>query len=494
MYRVALGLGVVVVLILGVSWLVSSLVTGDETRLLLERQASNWMGEPVRIDDAEVTLFPRPGIELTNVRVGEPVRTTLAEVAVSTDLSALLRRRIHDAEVVVSDSRLEMPMLRPRRGHSTRENPDAASNGIEIVSVRQISMRNVQLVSRDYTFTVSLDSALDEGVLTINELSAASGSIALEIDGAITLSPALHGTLGVHAQHLDLDALLALTQGFVDQDVRSEEQASAAAGREIPVRLAIDIRADTATVGGVDLTRLETRMNVRDTRAVLSPLTFGMFGGRHDGSLDVAMAEPMHIALQSRVEGLDVAQLVAFGGSDGMSGRLSGTVTVEASGSDLATALAAVQGEGRAVIVDGQVRGLDLVRTVVLFFGRPVPDTLAATDEFDRIEAEFSVRDQVVHADPFTMRSRDADVDGTVTLALSSTSLDGSLQLRLSEELSAQAGTDLMRVAREGSRVVLPALVHGTLDAPRLTIDSSDAVQRGLRNEVERRIKRLFGR
>ena len=119
---------------------------------------------------------------------------------------------------------------------------------------------------------------------------------------------------------------------------------------------------------------------------------------------------------------------------------------------------------------------------------------LAASDEFERIEATFSLGDQVVQAHTFAMRSRDADIDGSVTLALASSTLDGALQLLLSEELSAQAGTDLVRFTREGNRVVLPATIGGTLDSPKFAIDSSSAVKRGLRNEAERRINRLFGR
>ncbi len=203
----------------------------------------------------------------------------------------------------------------------------------------------------------------------------------------------------------------------------------------------------------------------------------------------------MHVTSESRIEGLDVGQLAAFGGSpDTVSGTLSGEVKFDASGSDLETALATAQGAGRAVIVDGEVRGLDLVRTVVLFFGRPGSDVLSASDEFERIETTFSLRDQIVQAHTFAMRSRDADIDGSVTLALASTTLDGALRLLLSEELSAQAGTDLVRFTREGNRVSLPATVVGTLDSPKLAIDSSAAVERGLRNEAGRRIKSLFGR
>ena len=41
--------------------------------------------------------------------------------------------------------------------------------------------------------------------------------------------------------------------------------------------------------------------------------------------------------------------------------------------------------------------------------------------------------------------------------------------------------------------MLLPATIAGTLDAPRVSIDTGAAVQRGLRNEVQRRLKGILG-
>ena len=486
----------VVVAIGGASLLVYWLVSGDGPRLALEREASAWMGEPVQIDRAQASLFPRAGLELTNVRVGDPVRLTLATVQVSTDIGALLGQRIEDAAVVVADSRVVMPLPLPKGDATSAESSEGASDGVQIVSIREISLRNIQIVSRDREFVVSMDSSLDGDLLSIDSLTAESGTAEIELDGEIRLAPDLEGTLAVRAGHLDLDELLALAQAFEPEDgVEASESEDSASGDVSPFRLTMNVSADTATAGGVEVEQLATQLEVTGTRAVLSPLSFGLFGGRYEGMLDVEMEDGLSVTSESRIEGLDVGQLAAFGGSpDTVSGTLSGEVTFDARGSDLESAVAAARGAGQAVIVDGEVRGLDLLRVVVLFFGRPASEALAASDEFERIEATFSLGDQVVQAHTFAMRSRDADIDGAVTLALASTTLDGSLQLLLSEELSAQAGTDLVRFTQEGNRVVLPATIGGTLDSPKLAIDSSSAVKRGLRNEAERRINRLFGR
>ena len=188
----------------------------------------------------------------------------------------------------------------------------------------------------------------------------------------------------------------------------------------------------------------------------------------------------MSVTLQSRLKGLDVAQLAAFGGSpDTVTGTLSGEGTFSAQGADMSAVLASANGKGAASIVDGTIKRLDLVRTVVLFFGRPAADTPAASDQFERIDTTFSLARQVFRADTFSLRSRDADLAGSATLTLETGALDGTVDMTLSEELSAQAGTDLARFTREGNRIVLPAKLGGTLEQPRITINALAATRRG---------------
>lgn len=59
----------------------------------------------------------------------------------------------------------------------------------------------------------------------------------------------------------------------------------------------------------------------------------------------------------------------------------------------------------------------------------------------------------------------------------------------VSERLPATAGRDLARFTREGARIVLPATIGGTLAQPRIGIDAAAAIQRGVRNEIGRRLR-----
>ena len=71
---------------------------------------------------------------------------------------------------------------------------------------------------------------------------------------------------------------------------------------------------------------------------------------------------------------------------------------------------------------------------------------------------------------------------GTLHLDASSINLAGRAQL--SEELSRQAGRDLVRYTQEAGRVTLPVTVTGSAAAPHVRIDVADAAKRAVVNRA----------
>jgi uncharacterized protein involved in outer membrane biogenesis len=491
---VLLVLALAAVVVLSVAAAAYWFLGGDGIRLALERQASGWLGQPVRIASATGQVFPRLGIQLREVRIGEPVKIQLADVEVSTSLRSLLSRRIEDAEVVISDSRLELPLpiaTQSDDGSAGANQPTAgAGPPVEIVSVRAIALRDIVLASRGREITVSADAALTGSELKLTRFAAASGRTRLNASGTIALGERIEARLDASANRLDMDELLVLVSAFLPDKTSSKAGSGAA-----PAHVTAHISADAATAASVDARMFSTDLTLDNARVTLNPLRFELFGGKYEGAITATLGDALDVRLTSRVADIDVAQLAAFGGvPDTVTGRLSGSATVLGRGSDLASMLQSARGDGSASIVNGTIKRLNLIRTVVLFFGRPQPDTAPGADAFERIDAKFSLAQEVVNAQEFLMRSPDADIDGTGSLSLASKTLNGTAELRLSEALSKQAGTDLVRFTREGNRVLLPARISGTLSAPRITIDAAAAAQRGLKNEIERRLRDLFRR
>ncbi len=487
-------LGVLIALGFAVSLAAYFFLNGDGVRVALEREASRWLGQRVTIGTAKAHIFPRPAIELRDVRAGDPVRIMLAEVQLSTGLRPLWSRRIADAEVLVSDSRIDMPLPfalpLPGAGSGTAPQPGAPAGGVQVVSVRAIALRNVVLASRGRQISVSADSSLSSAHLNVERFTATSGQTSLEASGLVQLSPRLDAQLQVKAKAIDVDDLVALADAFAPRAPRRAPASTSVAGR-----IVARISAETARASGVDVRDFATTLVAQGNRITLSPATFQLFGGRYRGALDID-AEPgaLRATIRTQIADLDVAQLAAFGGVAGtITGTLSGSGTFTGRGASIGDAMAAATGEGKATIAGGSLKRLGLVRTVVLFFGRPEPAAPPSNDDFERIDASFALIRRVVAASALSLHSADLDLVGQGTLTIPTKALDGHMDLSLSETLSAQAGTDLARFTREGNRILLPAVVSGTLDAPHVSIDAGAAVQRGLRNEVQRRLKDILG-
>lgn len=463
-------------------------VARDGFRRALEVQASAWLGQPVRIGAASADVFPRLAVQLTDIRVGEPSRLTLGRVELAADVRPLLAGRIENADVLVSGSRVEMPLpfAMPRGAGAAAAAPAAV---VRIVSVRSIALRDVRLLSGGREVVVSAESSLDADTLTLRRFTAEGGATRLVAEGRVELSPRVDARLKMTADRLDVDELMALAQAFAP----ASDDAGAAEGQG--ARIEASISAGVATAGTIQTTQFTADLTLDGSAIELSPLRFGLFGGSYEGSVTARLGPPLSATLTSRIADLDVAALAAFGGvPDTVTGRLSGVGTFSGSGVDVAQLLRSARGTGTAAIADGSLRRLQLVRTVVLYFGRPAPDAGEGTDRFDRLDVAFSLADRVLRAEAFSLRAPDADLAGVGSLSLATDALEGRADIVLSEALSAQAGTDLYRFTREGTRIVLPAAIGGTLIAPRLRIDAAAAARRGLRNEAERRFKGLFDR
>ena len=485
--RIALVLlALIVVLAGGVYWLLSS----DAIRRSLESQASAWLGVPVSIERASPRLAPRPGVRLENVSIDSPARMSLALVDVSTDPRALLSRRVDQAEIAIANSRIALPLGFTIPTGSARPDTAETSGAFTVTSLRTISLRNIQLVSRGRELAVSAESSLDGSRLNVRYLNARSGKTSIDASGTVELSPRLDATIEARADELDLDDLLAIVSAF------SPPTATTSRGSTAARRITAKVTASRGVAAGIELGSLTASIVAENDRVTLSPIAFQLFGGRYTGALDVNAADTLAVGLTGEVRDIDVAQLAAFGGVENtISGRLSGSGRFKGRGRDVGAVLASASGTGSIVIAKGSIRGLDLVRRVLLFFGGPDADApVADGDQFERITAVFQVANRILASDNLSMNSPDLDVVARGTFTVPTETFDARADLVLSESLSKRAGRDFYRYTREGNRIVLPAVVSGTTSQPAVRIDAVAAIRRGIDNEVERQLERLLDR
>ena len=102
----------------------------------------------------------------------------------------------------------------------------------------------------------------------------------------------------------------------------------------------------------------------------------------------------------------------------------------------------------------GACPGLELVRAVILAFGRPAAERPAGSGEqFTQLAADLALSGGRATTNNLTFASRDVDLRGAGAIDLRTQAVNLAVDIVLSRELSAQAGRDLYRYASEGDRI-----------------------------------------
>jgi uncharacterized protein involved in outer membrane biogenesis len=492
MVRKALVLVTILVVLagIGLALFARGIIGGEAVRRTLEEQLSARLGEPVRIGSLGASFFPRVALDLRDVSIGQPARTTIKELTIATNLRGLLSRHVEDAEILVSNSRMPVDMVLQAAGGAASDGPSAAPGGLTIVSVRTLALRNVELVVGARSLVVDVESSLEGDRLDVTRLVARSAGTQLEGHGALTSIANATGAFSASARQLNLDELLALASGVSAPGGTGSDGLSR-------LDLAVDLTASEGSLGGYAFQKLSSMIRITPRKIVVEPWRFGMFGGACDGRLGVTLTGGApDVVVSGRIDGMDVSTILRdTQGSSSMSGRLGGSFSLTTSGASSGDMLRAAKGTGRATIVDGEIPGLSMVREVVLAFGKPSDAPATGTgSKFTKIDAPFTVAGQTLRSQDMTFASHDFDMSGSGSVRLPSGGIDVHADVVLSPELTAQAGTDLRRYAQEDGRIVVPATLAGTIESPSIRLDIAAAANRALQNEAKRRLKGVLDR
>lgn len=480
------------------------LLDPEVVRTALERQAAATLGQPVTLAAVDWAVSMRPRLVLSGVQIGEPPAITIDRVELETGLRALVSKRVAGARIVVSGSRLSLPLpielgAAGGSGSAVAADPAATTSAFVIDSIDRISLENIELGARDHRLRLDVESSLDGDRLIISSVRLESDRTRVSGSGEITSLAARQGELSLTADPLDLDELLAIASAVSGprQPGRPATAHPVNSGTVAPLDVRVDIVAPRGGIVGIDFADLATTLTLTRGGVTLEPFAVGIFDGSVTGRvhLDTTGALPQ-ATLTVDLNSVDAARLAAFAGSAGvLTGRLGGQAAIEARGSTPSSLFETARGRATVAVTNGTLPGLDLVGPAILAFGKPDPSKVTGRSrEFSRLGGTFTLADGVLQSSDLSLTSRDVDLAGRGTLRVAGAVADLRANLTLSEDLSAQAGRDLYRYAREGSRVVLPATVRGPLDGPSVSIDLGAATGRALRNELDQQVKKAFDR
>ena len=513
MKRIAIGAGLLLVVGgIGLAVMARSVLTGDNVRAAVAAQLSQALGQPVTIGGLGASVYPRVTMDLTDVAIGQPARVNLTSMHVGTGLRALFSRRIEGGAIRIAGARITLPL--PELGASTAAGPGSGSSPVEIVSIDEIVLRNVEVVSGGRLLRGDIELVPQGNGVQIRRLALTADETQVDMTGTLTSLSPIEGRIEATAAALDFDRLLAFLTDFTAGSAtaagagRTGRAATAAASSTgIDGRLTFVLKTGRATTGGLVLSDLAATALVLPGTVTFEPLAFGVFGGRYDGTMHVALGTTPQFRWRGTVTGVDTAALMAFAASPGtITGTLAGTIALAGTGLEMEQALRTAHGTARVDITDGTIAGLSLVRTIVTAgSGRgglmssagtalSARGDAAGSERFSRLGATLSLAGGRMTTNDFAMASPDVDLSasGSVNVATMTTNFDG--QVRLSEALSKQAGTDLYRYAQEGGRVTLPVTLSGPLGNLSVRVDVADAAARAIRNRAAEEAKKAIER
>ena len=474
---------------------VRAVFTGDVVRSALASQLSSALGQPVSIGGIGAGLYPRVTVNLKDVAIGEPARIRVRTLHVGANLGALLSRRIEHARLELTDARIQLPL--PPFAFASAAPSTSGSAPVELVSVDAVVLRNVDVISGGRRMTGDIDIVPEGRGATIRKIQLRTDDTAIDVTGQLTDLSGPAGTLSIKAGALNFDQLLNFANDFAaGSGMKPAAAAPAAAHRSAatarpaaaPMNIEIALAADRGTIGTLVLDKIAGKARLTNEAMRLDPIDFGVFGGDYSGSLVFRLSDTPDLALRATLAGVDVAAATRFVGSAGtISGTLSGRLNITGRGLTAASLLQSARGGARLEVVDGVVNNLGLVRSVVVATSGRADAAAGASrrdEPFSRLGTTLTIASGSANTTDLRFESPDLLLRATGTLHLDGSSIDLAGRAQLSEELSRQAGRDLVRYTQEGGRVTLPVTVTGSAASPHVRIDVADVATRAVVNRA----------
>lgn len=490
----------------GLYFWADAVLASDLVRRTVESQLSRALGQPVQIGGISAGILPRVTMTLDDVRIGNPERIAASRVYVGTGLGALLSRRIEGAVVRIADPSIELPLPAFALGGSSDAAADPSDAPIEIVSIDRIEITGLQVVSGGRTVEGNLTLTVSGAEATIEDAELRAGDATIAIAGTISDLAGPVGELTVTAGSLDLLGLAAFAADFSATAVPAADAVEGVAPPDpTPMRLSVTIDAESASFATLLLSAVHGTALVTPERVRLDPVGFGVFDGRYDGALVLTPGENTGYQLEADVSDIDMGTLMAFAGTpDLMTGRLSGSLEVRGIGLDVEQVLDSTAGTARLDVLNGTVRGLGLVRAVVVAgsgrTGAPVEaaSSISTTDAFSTLGGTLAISGGAAATNDLRFESPDLTLDAEGTFALDGSHVDLAGPARLSPELTARAGRDLVRYTAENGQVTLPVTVGGSAENLQVGVDVGSVLRRAITNrvteEAEEAIREGLGR
>jgi AsmA protein len=245
----------------------------------------------------------------------------------------------------------------------------------------------------------------------------------------------------------------------------------------------------------------------KDGLVSLYPLSAKLYRGTYSGKINVdARGKQPRLSLDEKLTGIQVGPLLKdLRGDAPVTGRADLSARLTASGTETKALQRSANGNTRFALVDGTVKGIDLLNTLCKAFSglnmtslrkedlisgllqlvAPQPSATAASTnrtEFAELTGSFNIANGVARNEDLSMKSPLLRVDGRGDINLVTEQLDYLATVALVSSCEGQGG----QAFRELAGIPVPVRITGPLDNPKFDPQIGAAVTQALSRRRQR--------
>jgi len=481
------------------------------------------LNRKVVLKDIRLTIFPSIGVRLSGLTVMEDPAfgagpfASLSALDVGVKLRPLLNRRIEVSGITLRDPIITMiknsrgvtntSTLGPKvaaKPEQQAEKPSPAQGPLHILTlfaVDRIAITGGKLTYRDELATKPSESVLQNLDLLLKDIGL---NRTPSIHMATTLQPQnlpikVDGTAGPLKETLDIETIdllimlgkIALTVkgSDIDGDLKLSITSPTINTADLPVALPLK--------KPVEAKDLKVSAEVKGPQTKLPNLSFNLFGGQvtAQGGLTTGTPAPPFQG-KVAVQGVQLGPVLEAVGTDKVS--VTGTAAVDldlrGAGFSMPELTNALEGPGHAVVKDGKIEGVNLLReAAALLNAVGIKQDLANATVFSTMEMNIAIKRGIIRVERLLMDSHDFQTSANGTIGFDKT-LNLRANLLLSEALSKSifGSSPTAKLAMTGGRMTVPMVITGTTAAPSYGLDSK-AIGAKVQEQVTEKAKEQLG-
>lgn len=233
---------------------------------------------------------------------------------------------------------------------------------------------------------------------------------------------------------------------------------------------------------------LQLKLDARDGKVNIAPLSANLYEGRLDGSLSAAAAGN-RIAVKQKLAGVRVNPLLKdLLDKDILDGRGNVAVDVAGQGATVDALKKSLAGTAQIALADGAIKGIDIGRRLreakALLAG--VQDVSHAGDatqktDFSELSASFRIAGGVAHNDDLMAKSPLLRLSGAGDIDIGNSRLDYLLKTSIVATSTGQGGKDLEHV----KGLTIPVRLTGPFDDPSWKLEFASALGEAVKARIE---------